>query len=230
MAEKKSLKAIQIKTLQRLLGYQFNNLDLLHQALRHKSAGGAHNERLEFLGDSVVGYVAARLLYERFPEISEGELTRLRASVVKGTSLAKIGDSLGLSEVVIMGLSELKGGGFRRESTLADTFEAVIAAILLDSDFTITESVVAALFNPIIDNLPSAEQLKDPKTRLQEFWQSRKQPPPSYDLISTVGPDHAQVFTVKCFQGNESVEASGSSRRKAEQAAAATMLENLGVK
>lgn len=231
MAAKSSASAnpTQLRGLQKLLGYQFTDESLLRQALRHSSAGGQHNERLEFLGDSIVGYVAAKMLYDQFPRLSEGELTRLRSTVVRGVSLAALGAELGLAELVEMGPSELKGGGFRRDSTLADTFEALMAAILLDSDYPTAEQVVARLFAPVIDHLPSPESLKDPKTRLQEYWQSRQCPPPVYTLISSAGPDHKRSFTVSCTQSDRVYEATGSSRRKAEQAAAAMMLEALDV-
>ncbi len=212
--------------LQKAFNYQFSDSSLLELALTHRSKGSKNNERLEFLGDAVLGAVIASELYRRFPKASEGELTRLRASLVKGDSLAKLGAGLNLGDYLRLGSGELKSGGFRRASILECSMEAIIGAVYLDSDSETAYQFVLDLYGERLSSVSPGDELKDPKTRLQEFLQSRKQPLPLYDLIKVEGEAHAQTFYIECKIEDQDVVVSGvgGSRRKAEQAAAKKML------
>jgi len=212
------------------LGYQFRDESLLQTALTHSSFGQGHNERLEFLGDSILGWVIADALFKRFPHAREGQLSRLRAGLVKGVTLAKVARELQLGHYLRLGQGEMKSGGFRRDSILADAFEAIIGAIFLDSDIATCQQIILVLFAGRLDAQTLDDTLKDPKTRLQEFLQSRKQPLPDYRILSTSGKDHEQVFRVACEVESiaEPFEAEGTSRRYAEQAAAQMALDALG--
>lgn len=208
------------------IDYQFEDSDLLEEALTHRSIGSFNNERLEFLGDSVLNMVVAARLFERYPDSSEGDMSRMRARLVRGVTLAKVAAGIGLGRQVAMGSGELKSGGFRRSSILADSFEAVLGAIYLDGGFEACREVILGFFDPLIEQLPHVDQLKDAKTRLQEWLQGRGRPLPVYTLSHEDGADHRKTFYVSCRlpdDGRESQE-SGDSRRKAEQAAAAAML------
>lgn len=223
-----------IDKLQRLskkLGYQFNDKSLLTQALTHRSAKGNNNERLEFLGDSILGYIIANELYRRFPNASEGELTRMRSSLVRGATLAEIARGFELGDYLLMGPGELKSGGFRRESILEDATEAIIGAVYLDSDLSQCQKLIGEWFAPRLNDIKPGKAQKDPKTRLQEYLQGRKLPLPSYEVIDTTGQSHNQEFTVSCqVTGIEqTIISKGTSRRKAEQAAAQQALELLNV-
>ena len=211
------------------INYEFNDPQLLREALTHKSVGPLNYERLEFLGDSILGLVVSTRLFERHPEASEGDLSRMRARLVRGKTLAGIAQQLNLGKQVSLGQGEMKSGGFRRLSILADALEALLGAIYLDSDFETCGTVIRQLIDPLIDELPAAESLKDPKTRLQEWLQARARPLPIYDLVLEEGADHAKLFHVICrLEDGDTVErASGNSRRSAEQAAATKMLEML---
>ncbi|TRX54528.1 ribonuclease III [Thalassomonas sp. M1454] len=224
-------KPIQLSRLTSKLGYQFNDKQLLIQALTHRSAKGANNERLEFLGDSILGYVIARELFDRFPKSSEGELTRMRSSLVRGVTLADIGRDFDLGDYLILGPGELKSGGFRRDSILEDAVEAIIGAIFLDSDMDNCRRLILSWFDARLNKIQPGSAQKDPKTRLQEYLQGRKQPLPVYEVTDTKGQSHNQEFTVSCsVQGLKDVIISkGTSRRKAEQAAAEKVLELLNV-
>ncbi len=215
--------------VERSFGYVFITPALCQAALTHRSAGAAHNERLEFLGDSILNCSVARLLYDAHPEADEGALSRLRASLVSGETLARIALELGLGDYLSLGSGEMKSGGFRRASILADTLEAVLGAIYLDSNFDSVFAVISRLMLPRISELPAAEALKDPKTRLQEILQARGLPLPVYVLTAVAGDPHAQSFTVTCevpvFRAMAVAE--GASRRRAEQLAAAKVLELL---
>lgn len=215
----------------RSVDYRFRDETLLTAALTHRSAGNRNNERLEFLGDAVLGFVVADELYQRYPDASEGELSRLRASLVKRETLAAIARSLELGRYLTLGSGELKSGGHRRESILADAMEAVFGAILLDGGLDICRACVKRLYSPYFEDMPAAAQLKDPKTRLQEYLQGRRLELPFYTVTATEGKAHNQRFTVSCEVGAlaRSSVGSGSSRRKAEQAAAQAMLDDLGV-
>lgn len=211
------------------LGYRFRDETLLQTALTHRSAGAVNNERLEFLGDAILNTVIAIDLFERRPESPEGQLSRLRASLVRGETLAAIARELGLGEFVRLGEGERKSGGFRRDSILADTVEAIIGAVYLDSDFPTASDLILGLYSTRLENLPRAEDLKDPKTRLQEYLQSRGEALPDYQLVESSGADHARRFTVRCCVDAFSVhcEATATSRRKAEQQAASDCLQRL---
>ncbi len=211
------------------LDYRFTDQQLLEEALTHRSRGANNYERLEFLGDSVLNLVVSSRLFELKPDASEGDLSRMRARLVRGESLADIASGLGLGKQLNLGEGEMKSGGFRRASILADAFEALLGAIFLDSDYASCRSVILDLFDPLIEKLPGIEELKDAKTRLQEWLQGRGRPLPEYTLLREEGADHAKKFHVQCTIADDgsTVEASGSSRRRAEQAAAAKVLKLL---
>lgn len=215
--------------LGRAINYRFNDPDLLERALTHRSAGAPNYERLEFLGDSLVNFLVADALYRRQPEASEGDLTRLRASLVKESTLASIAAGLRLGELLLLGPGEQTSGGFRRKSILADALEGLLGAVYLDGGIEAARQVADELFAERLDSLPDPETLKDPKTRLQEWLQGRGQALPEYALEETRGAEHARTFFVSCKIADPPCEAraSGSSRRKAEQAAAAKVLAAL---
>ncbi len=218
-----------IDSLMDKLDYRFAEPRLLEQALRHRSAGGEHNERLEFLGDGLLNFVIAEALFDRRPKAPEGELSRLRAVLVRRETLAELARNLGLGEYLILGSGEKKSGGFRRDSILADAMEAVMGAVLRDGGFAPARRLIRALYVDYLDNLPSKEELKDPKTRLQEFLQSRALPLPEYAVVEVSGKAHEQEFVVECRVRGlpEAVTSEGVSRRKAEQAAARKALAAL---
>ena len=218
-----------LNRLASLLGHQFADADLLKRAITHRSAGSRHNERLEFLGDSILSLVIAETLYQRFPDVSEGDMSRMRATLVREKTLAELAREFDLGEYLILGPGELKSGGFRRESILADTVEASIGAIYLDAGMDVIRQLLLNWYAQRLEEIrPGAEQ-KDPKTRLQEFLQGRRRPLPSYVVVKVKGEAHNQEFTVQCeIEGvTPSVVGVGSSRRKAEQAAAEKALEQL---
>ena len=207
--------------------YRFNDPELLKLALSHRSVGQRNNERLEFLGDSILNFVIAARLYALNNENNEGELSRLRARVVRGDTLAELAVGLKLGDFVKLGEGELKSGGFKRGSILADTLEAIFGAIYLDGGFKPCEQVILYVCNPFIDLLPDADDLKDPKTRLQEWLQGRGYSLPEYSVMSEEGPPHKKQFLVQCVAKPAciSVSGTGGSRQKAEQAAAAAALD-----
>lgn len=211
------------------IDYRFEDPQLLREALTHRSVGAGNYERLEFLGDSVLNLVVAMRLYEAHPHASEGDLSRMRARLVRGATLSEVAARLGLGKQVSLGEGELKSGGFRRASILADAFEALLGAIFIDGGYTACRDVVLRLFDPLIANLPGAEELKDPKTRLQEWLQARGRPLPEYTLQGEEGADHDKKFRVACRLPDDgsAMEADGSSRRAAEQAAAGLLMEAL---
>lgn len=215
--------------LESALGYEFAHKELLRQALTHRSYGSPHNERLEFLGDSVLNCVVAALLFHRFPSLREGELSRLRANLVRQDALARVAEGLKLGDQLLLGEGELKSGGFRRPSILADGMEAVFGAIYLDAGFVAVQTVIERLYQPLVEQLDPKDSGKDPKTALQEFLQGRKLPLPHYALLATRGEAHAQEFEVECLIEVKGVRVTGcgSSRRGAEQAAASAAIEQL---
>lgn len=215
--------------LQRKLGYQFNNCELMTLALTHRSANGTHNERLEFLGDSILSFVVADDLYHRFPFVDEGDMSRMRATLVRGKTLAELGREFELGDYLLLGPGELKSGGFRRDSILADCVEAIIGAVYLDSDVETVRQVVLAWYKSRLDTIEPGINQKDPKTRLQECLQGRRLPLPAYTVIKVQGEAHNQEFTVQCDVSglDEPVIGKGGSRRKAEQAAAEIALNQL---
>lgn len=211
------------------LGYRFRDETLLQTALTHRSAGSVNNERLEFLGDALLNSIIAIDLFERHPEAPEGDLSRLRAALVRGDTLAKIARELGLGEAVRMGEGERKSGAHRRNSVLADTLEALFGAVYLDSDFTTVAALIREIFAERLENLPGAEQLKDPKTRLQEYLQRDGRPLPEYELVEATGADHDRRFTVRCRVAALDMEcvATATSRRRAEQQAARDCIDRI---
>jgi len=220
-----------LNKLEKRLGYKFNNPALLKQALTHRSAHGKHNERLEFLGDSILGFVIAECLYKAFERAKEGEMSRMRASLVKGETLAKVALDLELGDFLKLGPGELKSGGFRRESILADAMEAILGAVYLDSDFDTVRTLILQLLDSRIQKADPKHVEKDPKTKLQEWLQGRHLSLPEYRVIKTTGEAHNQTFEVGCRVDNlkEEVVTKANSRRKAEQMAAQKVLEKLGV-
>jgi len=217
--------------LQRRIGYRFNSPERLLLALTHRSHGNRNNERLEFLGDSIVNMVIAEYLYRNFEKAREGQLSRLRARMVKGTTLAEIGREFELGRYLRLGSGELKSGGYRRDSILADAVESIIGAIYLDSDFYTCREQVLRWFEERLKKLDLQDTQKDPKTRLQEYLQSRQFPLPRYDVVSVEGEAHKQTFHVACALPSlgRRTTGTGSSRRLAEQQAARNALRELGV-
>jgi ribonuclease-3 len=218
-----------IDPVARIAGHVFRDPALLAQALTHRSAGVPHNERLEFLGDALVGMIVAEALYLRWPKADEGALTRARAELVRESSLARIARELELGSRITLGPGEMKSGGHRRDSILSDAFEAVVGAIYLDAGFEACRTAIMPLFESSLAALPASGFGKDPKTRLQEWLQARQRPLPVYELLSESGEEHARTFHVRCLLGDPPLEAegSGSSRRAAEQEAAAAVLNQL---
>lgn len=222
------MKEQELKRLEKRIGYQFSDFSLLKQALTHRSALGLHNERLEFLGDSILSFVISTDLYKRFPKVDEGDLSRMRATLVCGKMLSEVGREFVLSDCLILGPGELKSGGFRRDSIIADGVEAIIGAVFLDSDIDTTNNLVLGWFNSRLNNIQPGISQKDPKTRLQEHLQSRKQALPLYEVLNVKGEAHNQQFTMNCqIEGMDPVQGKGTSRRKAEQVAAQVMLTAL---
>ncbi|MCB1959594.1 MAG: ribonuclease III [Rhodocyclaceae bacterium] len=213
------------ESLQARLGYRFEDARLLRQALTHRSYGQPNNERLEFLGDSVVNHVVAVALFERFPGLREGDLSRLRAHLVCQGTLHEIALELQLGGALALGEGELKSGGSQRPSILSDAFEALVAAIYLDGGFSAAKTAVDAVFARRLQTLDPDKTLKDPKTRLQEWLQARRRSLPKYQLVDARGAAHAQQFEVECVvDAALSTRGSGTSRRAAEQASAAAAM------
>jgi len=214
--------------LQERLGCSLDDAGLLERALTHRSHGPDNNERLEFLGDAVLSFVVAEFLIERFPDASEGELSRYRARLVSGESLAQTANAIGLGAQLRLGEGELKSGGQRRATIQADALEALFGAIYLDRGLSAVRAAAARLFAPALAALPGAADLKDPKTRLQELLQGRGYGLPAYTVLEVSGEPHEQRFRVRCDIGELAVfaEAEGSSRRRAEQEAAQRVLEH----
>jgi ribonuclease-3 len=219
--------ALAINQLSKKLGYSFQEPSLLLQALTHRSAKGDHNERLEFLGDSILGFVIAETLYDKFPQENEGDLTRMRSSLVKGVTLAEVARGFNLGEYLILGPGELKSGGHRRDSILEDAVEAIIGAVYIDSDMATCKALILSWFTQRLNEIKPGQAQKDPKTRLQEYLQGRKIALPIYEVIDTSGQSHNQEFTVRCTtpEIDKAVTTKGTSRRKAEQSAAEKVLE-----
>ncbi|WP_299002614.1 ribonuclease III [uncultured Shewanella sp.] len=215
-----------IPRLCRTLGYEFIDVTLLEQALTHRSAASKHNERLEFLGDSVLSIVISDALYHQFPKAKEGDLSRMRATLVCGKMLAEIALEFKLGDYLKLGPGELKSGGFRRESILADAVEAIIGAVYLDKGIEPCRKLVLTWYQSRLKTIKPVDQ-KDPKTLLQEHLQGFKKPLPVYTVVKTVGEAHNQTFTVECMVKDlsEPIVGVASSRRKAEQIAAAQVLE-----
>lgn len=217
------------RRLARGLGHAFRDEHLLHQALTHRSAGAINNERLEFLGDALLGFVIAEALWWRFPDADEGRLSRMRASLVKKETLARLARERKLGDYMQLGAGELRTGGHARDSILADGLEAVFASVFLDSGFDAARDVILRLFETALGGPDLGHVAKDPKSRLQEYLQSRTRPLPSYTVTAISGSQHAQLFVVRCALADAELasDGRGSSRRRAEQDAARTMLQEL---
>lgn len=213
-----------------LTGYRFERQQLLQQALTHRSfARSDNNERLEFLGDSVLNLIITNHIYHRFGDADEGGLSRIRASLVKQSALARIARRINLGEAIRLGGGELKSGGFRRASILADALEALVGAIYLDGGYAAAEAAVMHLYSEELETIDLRAEFKDPKTRLQEYLQSRQRELPVYTVEQTSGKAHSQVFTVSCTLADLELQetGSGSSRKRAEQQAAQKLLDRL---
>lgn len=223
------MNPIVIERLQRKLGYQFQQQGLLCQALTHRSADNKHNERLEYLGDSILSFVIASTLFLRFPGADEGEMSRMRSTLVRGDTLAMLAREFKLGECLLLGPGELKSGGYRRESILADAMEAIIGAVFLDSDIHTTEKLILKWYQSRLEQIDPENDQKDAKTRLQEYLQGRHLPLPCYLVTQVRGDAHDQEFTVQCriTDLEQPVEGTGSTRRKAERAAAEQVLKQL---
>jgi len=215
--------------LTKQLGYVFHDATLLARALTHRSHGSQNYERLEFLGDSILSFIIADALYDRFPQLSEGELKRLRATLVRRETLATLARELDLGDCLELGSGELKSGGFDRDSILADGLEAVFGAVYKDGGIEAVREVVLRRYQPILDGIDPNSILKDPKTRLQEFLQRKSLATPTYTVLEVSGDPHQQHFVVECRVPGltEAVRGEGSSRRYAEQAAATCACELL---
>ncbi|MBL6750578.1 MAG: ribonuclease III [Nevskia sp.] len=216
--------------LQAALGYRFGDERRLARALTHRSASADNNERLEYLGDALLNFVIADSVFAAFPQASEGDLSRLRATLVREEALAAAARRIGLGDFLRLGSGELKSGGYRRDSILADGLEAVIGAVHLDGGFDAARGVCLRLFAEELGNLPDPLTLKDPKTRLQELLQATGRPLPEYAVLGESGPPHRRSFTVSCRLADgqdDGTVGEGGSRRLAEQQAAQRMLERL---
>ena len=216
--------------LESIIGYEFKNSELLKQALSHRSYSKKNNERLEFLGDSIINFLMGEVLYHTYPDENEGTLSRLRSYLVKKQSLYEVGVKLHISEFILLGRGELSSGGHTRQSLIADCVEALIAAIFLDSrSMDKCRDCATQWFTQKLESIRNLEHLKDPKTRLQECMQSRHESLPSYTTVKVEGAGHDLVFHVSCHSSlfSEGVSGSGSSRRKAEQDAASNALNKL---
>lgn len=220
----------QFNRLQKAIGYTFSDSALLEQALSHRSFSRRNNERLEFLGDAILNCTIAQALFERFPKAREGQMSRLRAHLVKGDTLAELAREFSLGDHLKLGSGELKSGGFRRDSILADAVEAIIGAISLDADLQTAQNTLLAWFESRLSNMNLTENIKDSKTRLQEYLQARKMALPLYEVVNITGEAHQQSFKVHCTVESvtEPFEGVGSSRRMAEQEAARAALLALG--
>jgi len=218
-----------IDRLQRRLGYQFRNIDLLARALTHRSAGAGNNERLEFLGDAILGFETADYLYNNANDADEGQLSRMRAHLVKRETLAEIARGLELGQILHLGQGELRSGGQNRDSILADSVEAIIAAVYLDGGLQESRELVRRLLGQRLQHTDSVLQQKDAKTRLQEFLQGRGMTLPVYEVVEITGDQHKQEFLVTCQVDSVDwvAQGKGRSRRKAEQQAAAAFIEHL---
>lgn len=215
--------------LQKKINYQFKDINLLKQALTHRSAGKSNNERLEFLGDSILGMVVAHELYKRFPYIAEGRLSRFKSHVVRGQTLGLIALNIKLSSLLILGSGELKSGGHNRKSIQADAVEAILGAIFLESGFNVVNTVILDLFQEYINEINPNDTLKDFKTLLQEHLQKFKQSLPEYELIKTTGKNHNALFSVKCLLKDQAIQVDQEAKsiKRAEQMCAEILLDKL---
>ncbi len=215
--------------LEKAIDYKFKDQKLLEIALTHCSIGHSNNERLEYLGDAALGFIIADAIYQKFPQATEGDLTRLRASLVKGETLAKLGRDLSLGDYIKLGPGEMKSGGWRRDSILANTLEAIIGAVYLDADMDVCRKCVISLYRHLLLEISPDKLSKDPKTTLQELLQSRRLELPEYRVLAETGDAHERLFNVECtiIEPKISVQAEGRSKRLAEQSAAEKALPAL---
>ncbi len=229
MKKSKTTSTVLLEPLMRVLGHHFSKLPLLQAALTHRSSTGFNNERLEFLGDAILNFVIADKLYQNFEHASEGDLSRMRASLVKGQTLAEIAQDLGLGAFLKLGVGERKSGGFRRESILADALEAIVAAIYLDAGLEACTLCITRWYQSRFETLLPHACHKDPKTRLQEWLQAKQLSLPTYTVLEIKGGAHDPIFSVQCCISSLSLEALGvaNSRRRAEQAAAEHLLNEM---
>ncbi|WP_343128349.1 ribonuclease III [Buchnera aphidicola (Takecallis taiwana)] len=222
---------IVIKKLQKILGYTFKKKEILKQALTHCSASNKHNERLEFLGDSILSFIISNTLYKYFPTINEGDMSRMRAKLVQGNTLSKIAFEFQLGQYLILGPGEIKNGGSQRESILANTIEALIGSIFIDSNIHTTETLILKWYASRLKHISPNNTKKDSKTRLQEYLQSKHAPLPEYIIAQVYGEAHNQLFTIQCkiLDITDHIIGFGFSKRKAEKNAANTALIKLGI-
>lgn len=220
------------KKLQKILGYSFKEKKILKQALTHCSAGNKHNERLEFLGDSILSFIITHALYKHFPNINEGDMSRMRAKLVQGNTLSKIASEFQLGKYVTLGPGEIKSGGSQRESILANTIEALIGAIFLDSNIMTIENLILTWYSKRLNKINPKNTKKDSKTRLQEYLQSKHFALPEYTIVQVYGEAHNQLFTIQCNISDikYSFLGFGTSKRKAEKNAARIALIKLDIK
>lgn len=225
---KLSLAELTVK-FEKLFGYTFKNASLLELAFTHRSYAKQNNERLEFLGDSILNCTIAAELYSKYPNVPEGDLSRLRSSLVDKDTLANLARERDIGQYILLGGGELKTGGWRRDSILADAMEAIFGAVYLDSGVVVAQSFIMRVYHKALSDVPDVAELKDPKTRLQEYLQAEKLPIPTYSIVSVSGKSHDQQFTVECSVAEYKItqQAMGTSRRKAEQAAAKRVLSQL---
>lgn len=218
-----------LEHLSRKIGYEFSDTAVFDKALTHRSVGGSNNERMEFLGDSILGFVVADVLFAKLGNADEGDMSRLRSSLVKGVTLAEIAKEIDLGNYLHLGPGELRSGGQSRNSILADALEAVIAAVYLDGGIDAARQVIISLYKDRFENVTKKKHLKDPKTRLQEYLQARQHNLPTYSVLEVTGEQHNQHFIVKCDVADLKLQtiADGSSRRIAEQKAADNILGDL---
>jgi ribonuclease III len=221
--------ASNVRLLQERLQYQFSDKELLSLALSHRSCGSRNNERLEFLGDSILGVTVTDFLYHQFPQAREGDLSRMRSHIVRAESLAQVAKNLELGPELSLGPGEMKSGGQRRDSILGDTVEALIGAVYLDSGIDKARRCIGIWFAELLDAASDVQPIKDAKTTLQEWLQQRSKPVPEYELVNTGGEAHSRLFTVSCKIDavDKTVSATASSRRKAEQLVAEQLLAEL---
>jgi ribonuclease-3 len=222
---------LKYQRLEQRLGYHFEDQRQLQLALTHRSHGATNNERLEFLGDSILNFIVGEALFIRFPDAREGQLSRLRSQMVKGETLAELAREFELGECLVLGEGEMKSGGHTRDSILADSVEAIIGAIYLASGLEICRERVLTWFAPRLNGLRVDTSAKDSKSRLQEYMQAQRQPLPQYVVVAVGGEGHAQMFTIECRVAltNQPTSATASSRREAEKQAAVLMLAQLNI-
>lgn len=225
------MQSIKYQRLQHRLGYEFKEPKLLELALTHRSYGANNNERLEFLGDSILNFIIGEVLYNRFPDAREGQLSRIRSQLVKGETLAEIAREFELGECLILGEGEMKSGGHRRDSILSDSVEALIGAIFTETEFEICRAHVLRWYESRLTSVSLEATDKDPKSRLQEYLQAQRKPLPDYEVVETLGEAHSHIFTIECRVAvlKQAVRAQASNRREAEKLAATEVLRLLNI-